>query len=333
MEQIGLAIIGTGEIAQNFHLPILKKVPNAKIVAIYDINTRKAELVAERYDIPYSCQSLNEIFEIDGINGVIIATPTDTHSELAIQCLEGGKDIFIEKPIARNYDETLLIAETARKTNRKVMVGMNQRFRNDSIYMKNYLVEGSLGQIFYSNAGWLQQKRDQQWLEQIVRSGGGVLIDLGISLIDLILWFNDFKKVKSVKANIFNYLTKPAEDVAIGSIQFEDGSIGTFESSWTLFRSRKTFFCDVYGEKGRVSINPFNIFNIESKTTKTKYQITSLQNILALKKSFENELTNFINVLQGIGYMHSTIDESLVVMKVIEKMYQSAHELQEVLYN
>ncbi len=333
MKQIGLAIVGIGEIAQNFHIPIIKKISNAKIVALYDINIRKAELVSERYEIPYTCQSLNEILDIEGINGIIITTPTDTHVDLAIQCLEGGKDLFIEKPIARNYSETLSIAEIAKKTNRKVMVGMNQRFRNDSIYMKNYISEGSLGKVFYSNAGWLQQKREPQWLEQIVRSGGGVLIDLGISLIDLILWVNDFKKIKSVKSNNFNYLTKPAEDVSIGSIQFADGSVGTFETSWTLFRSRKTFFCDVYGEKGRVSINPFNIFNIESKTTKTKYTITTLQNILALKKSFENELVNFINVLNGIGYLHSTIDEALVVMKVIEKMYQSSKELQEITFD
>ncbi len=330
MERIGLAVIGTGEIAQNFHIPILYKMKNVKIVGVYDAIKTKSQLIAERYDIPYCCQSINEIVEIDEIKGAIITTSTDAHSEIAIQFIEAGKDVFIEKPVARNYQETQTIVDAAKQNDCKVMIGMNQRFRNDSIYMKNHILGGSIGEIFYLNAGWLQQKREQQWLEKIVQSGGGVLLDLGISLIDLILWINDFKKVKSVKANNFNHLTKPAEDVSIGSIQFENGSIGTFESSWTIFRSRKTFYCDIYGQLGRVSINPFNIFNIESKISKTKYQITHLQNILIQKKSFENALTNFVNVLQGIGYLHSTIDEALIVMKIIEAMYQSAKELQEI---
>jgi predicted dehydrogenase len=331
MNKIGVGLIGTGEIAQNFHLPVLSNLSNIKLIAICDKINSKAQYVAEKFKIPFVCSSIDELLKIDEIKAVDICTSTDAHYDIIIKCLEAGKNVFVEKPITRTYKEAMHIAEIVKKTKGNLMVGMNQRFRNDVKILKSYIYNREIGEIFYIKSGWLQQKREQQWLKQINKSGGGVLLDLGISLIDLILWLTNYPKIKCVRANTFNHLTKPAEDVCIATLQFENSIVATLETSWTLFRSTKTYYCDFYGKKGRASINPLQIFKLDQeKVIAPISENIGKSSIAILKKSFDSEIKHFIRAVEGLVPFHSTADEAVTVMKIIEALYRSAEEQKEI---
>lgn len=330
MKKVKIGLIGAGSIAQNFHLPILSRLGNAEIVAIYDRQRSKARLLAERYDIKYVCDTVSDLVAIDELHAVDVCTSTDLHAENTIAALEAKKDVFVEKPAARNYQETLLMKQAADRNGRTVTVGMNQRFRYDAKVLKNYVDTGEVGKVFYVQAGWLQEKRDRQWHSQIIKSGGGVLIDLGISIIDSLLWIFDFAKVRSVQASTFHHVTKDVEDVCVASMRFEDGSVATFEVSWTLFSQKRHFFTNVYGSEGSVMINPIRLFKSNGDVFEPVKRLEPLSKIAIHKKSFESELKHFVNSILGFGPVISSIDEAVKTMKIVDAMYKSAEEGAEV---
>lgn len=132
-------MVGAGNIAQNIHLPLLAKMPNVKLLALCDKNLSKAKLIAEKYGIPHVCRNVEELERFEGIRAVDICTSTDAHFEAAMACLDMGYDVLVEKPLARTKKEAEQLVTASEKNDRKLMVGMNHRFRPDTALMKNYI--------------------------------------------------------------------------------------------------------------------------------------------------------------------------------------------------
>jgi len=104
MEKTKLALIGLGGIAQVMHLPALLKLKEVEIEAICDTDISKAKNVAKKYSIKKFYKNAGELLaENPDINAVIVATPTDTHHDITIKCIEAGKNVLVEKPIARDF--------------------------------------------------------------------------------------------------------------------------------------------------------------------------------------------------------------------------------------
>ncbi|MFP4528134.1 MAG: Gfo/Idh/MocA family protein [Candidatus Kapaibacterium sp.] len=325
MKSINIALIGCGEIAQNFHLPVIRNLPGIRLVAIHDRVGSRAAAIAGKFDVPYVCETIDELLEIDEIEAVDICTPTHTHKEVSLAALEAGKHVFIEKPIARNHQEAKAIHAAAEKSGKKVMVGMNQRFRSDTMMMKNYVQMGEIGSVFYAKAGWIQQT-EKRWRQDPRLSGGGVLMDLGLSIIDSLLWIYDFVPVASVEAAIFNRQTREVEDVAVAMMRFRDGSIATVETSWALFSAATRFYCDVYGSEGSVRVNPLELYRSEGGLSHPHKSLGLKNKYIIHQKSFENELKHFINALQGLGPIISTTGEAVESMRIIDALYRSARD-------
>ncbi len=330
MNAVNIGLIGAGEIAQNFHLPIHFRLPNVNLFAIFDKNKSKAQHLAEKYNIPYVCNSLEELLKIDELEAVDICTSTDVHAEIAIASIEAGKHTLIEKPIARNYHEALEIQKAEAAGDVKVMIATNQRFRYDAKMLKSYVKNDDIGDIFYIQGSWLQQKRNAEWREQIEKSGGGVLIDLGVSLIDSLMWICDFPEIMSVSANTFKHLTEKVEDVCIANIKFTNGSIATMEMSWSLFSSRNSFAFNVYGSKGSAKINPVQLYKTDSDIYYPVKNRDQHSNMEIFRKSFESEIKHFINSVQGFSPIVSNVSEAVIIMKIIEAMYKSSIEGKEI---
>lgn len=332
MEQIGIALVGAGNIAQNIHLPILSKLPNAKLLAICDKNISKARIIAEKYGIPHVCKTIEELVQIDTVRAVDICSSTDAHYENTIACLENGMDVLVEKPLARSSEEARLIVKAAAENNSKLMVGMNHRFRPDTAMLKNYIEQGQLGNIYYVKCGWLKPRSsDAKWIAQAEKSGGGVLLDLGIVMLDMLMYVFNYKQVRSVNANMFYHQTRSVEDVVVATVNFVDGSVATLETSWSLMRPDDLYYCNVYGKKGSAYINPFKVIRQEGDGFSTFTTDSSTRSKLAqYTKSYELEIKHFISAVQDLIPVASTGWEAVERMKLIEALYLSAKEHCEV---
>ncbi len=334
MERFGVAVVGVGNVAQTVHLPLLTRMAGVEVVAVCDRVGSKARFVAERFGIPHALSRLEDLWAIEGIDIVDICTPTDSHAEIACAALEHGKHVFVEKPLARTVAEAQLVAKAVAQSNCQLMVGMNHRFRPDVTLLKSYVRRGELGTIYYIQASWLQpRQRERRWLTRADISGGGVVLDLGIVLIDLVLWMYDFAPVRSVHAALFRHQTRLVEDLAVATLYFASGSIATVECSWSLMRPDNLYACNLFGTRGSGSINPFRLIRyVEGEfITLQPHGQARLPAARQYTQSYLAEWQQFLNALRGHVAPTSTAAEAVFRMQIVEALYRSGEERCEVL--
>ncbi|TSA28541.1 MAG: gfo/Idh/MocA family oxidoreductase [Ignavibacteriales bacterium] len=331
MEKTKVAVIGLGGIAQLVHLPILSKLMNVQISAVADRNKNQLNSVGDIFKIEKRYTDHKEMLDKEEIEAVIIATPTNTHLEIALDCLKANKHILIEKPIARSVAEAKQINAASKKYKKQVMVGMNLRYRPDAMLMKSLVNSGELGDIFYIRCGWLRkQSSEQKWFINKSQSGGGVIIDLGILILDLALWVLNDKKMKSVSVQKFNHNTKDVEDSAIGLIRFDDDRVISFEVSWGLHSEWDKFHLAAFGTEGTAHLNPLRAYK-RMESSHIDYTVANQSNQTNLfKKSYENELKHFIGVVRENTPVISTGDDAVSLMILLEALYKSAKLKKEI---
>lgn len=331
METVKVGVVGLGWIAQVVHLPILTKSTEATVVAVCDIDRSRGRLVAEKYGIKRVYPSVHQMLEHEDLAAVIVSTPTNAHKEVTLAALDAGKDVLVEKPIARHYSEALEIAERAHATNRKVMVGMNHRFRPDTMVLKSFIEGNELGKLSYTNAGWLRKRNtDASWITQREKSGGGVFIDLGIVMLDLALWMMGYPEVNRVGASHFHNKTRQVEDSSLVSLVLKSGSRVHLEVSWSTYLDEDVYYCEVFGTNGNATLNPLRILKeLHGSLVNLAPAKMELPQHL-FKRSYENELKHFLGAVRGNHAIISTADEAVQRMKIVDAVYRSVRLGREV---
>ncbi|MCH7826387.1 MAG: gfo/Idh/MocA family oxidoreductase, partial [Bacteroidetes bacterium] len=176
-----------------------------------------------------------------------------------------------------------------------------------------------------------RQSSDQAWFMQKEESGGGVIIDLGIVLLDLALWLLDYPKIESVSTQNFYQNTKNIEDSSISFLRCNSSRLICLETSWSLPMEKDSHYFIVYGSKGYARLNPFRIYKkyedqyIEAGPSQTESSVVLYQ------KSYLNELKSFIGAIRGTNPIISTGEEALERMKIIESMYKSSAVQKEII--
>jgi predicted dehydrogenase len=324
-------VVGLGGIAQLVHLPNLTKMNNVIVSSVAEINKNRLNTIADKFNIKERYTDYKELLQKSDVDAVVIATPTSTHKEVAVACLKAKKDILVEKPLARTFSETKPITDAAKKNKKKIMVGMNLRYRPDSMLLRSVLSAGEIGEPFYVKCTWIRRQSSiQKWFTKKEESGGGVIIDLGISLLDLSLWLLGYPPVESVTTQCFYHNTKNVEDTSLSFLRCKNSSIISIETSWSLHVDKDVFNLIVYGTKGTASINPLRIYKrieeqfIDLTPSQTESAMSSF------RKSYQNELKSFVGAVRGLNPVFSSGDEALSRMKVVDAMYQSAKHKSEI---
>ncbi len=252
--KVRVGIIGCGGIANGKHLPSLSKLDNVELVAFCDIEIEKAEQAAKEYGVSeaFVTADYNELLKNGSIEVVHVCTPNASHAEISVAALEADKHVMCEKPMAINSKEAELMVEAAKRTGKKLTIGYNNRFRQDSLHLKQLCERGDLGEVYYAKAHAIRRRAVPTWgvfLDE-EKQGGGPLIDIGTHALDLTLWMMDNYKPKAVLGSTFHKLaqTKNAanafgpwdpekftvEDSAFGFVTMDNGATIVLESSWAL---------------------------------------------------------------------------------------------------
>ncbi|HOV99650.1 MAG TPA: Gfo/Idh/MocA family oxidoreductase [Bacteroidota bacterium] len=326
MNKVRLGVVGVGSIAQTIHLPILSRMPDVEIVAVCDIDRAKAQYVADKFDVRRYYNNYEKMFIVEQeLDGILICTPTNLHKEMAIAASEAKHNMLIEKPLARTAKEAEEIVSSVKKNHVKLMVGMNNRFRPDTMILKSFIEEQALGKIFYAKTGWFKKfQENTHWFTRKTESGGGVVLDLGIVMFDLAFWMMGYPEVKEVMATNYSLWTKRVEDTSIIFIKMKDNSTLTIEVSWSFESTADFFYCDCYGTEGSGLLNPFriikrmhgNLVNVAPAAMETPQSL--------YRKSYVNELKHWIGTLRNLHPIISTGDEAVHRMKIVDLIYKSA---------
>jgi predicted dehydrogenase len=333
MTKTRVGVIGLGGIAQLVHLPILSKLPSVQIIAVSEINSNRLKTIAEKFGIEKTFTDYNEMLKDSELDAVIIATPTNTHYRVAIDCLNSGVNILIEKPMARSLKEAQDIDSTAKKVNKLVMVGMNARFRPDSMLLKSLINSAELGEIFYIRCGWnRKQSSNENWFLKKKESGGGVILDLGIVLLDLGIWLLDYPPLQSISVQNFMHQSHSVEDSAVGFLRFKNNAVLNFEISWSFHSEKDSFALTAFGTNGTAHLNPLRAYK-RMGGSHIDYTPSTTGNVKNLyKKSYENELKHFIASVRGEVQPRSSSEDALMLMELIEGIYKSAELKSEITF-
>jgi len=186
-----LGIVGTGLIVAGSHLPAALGCPGVKVTLLVDQVVERAQKLAQAYSFnPKVCRSISE--GLDSVDGFIIATPNSTHCELALQCIDAGKHVLIEKPLANTATEGESIKRAAEARNVVVAVGFCTRFRNNVQMLHRLLNDNYFGRVtrfvhqFGTPGGWAPLSG---YTLNRQSSGGGSLIVTGSHFLDRMIHF------------------------------------------------------------------------------------------------------------------------------------------------
>lgn len=333
MDKVKVALVGLGGIAQVAHLPILSKMENVEISCVCDVEKSKSKTIAQKYNITSYYTDYDKMLSECEADCIITTSPTFLHKEHAVKAFERGLHALVEKPLARTYAEALDIVESAKKHKKKLMVGMNNRFRPDMMMQESFIAAKELGDIFYIKTGFLKKRSTgEDWSVNKKEAGGGVLMDLGIVILDVAIWLMKFPKIRSVSAVNYYHTLKGVEDSSFAMLKFENNATVVLEASWTLHREDDLFYSNVYGTEGSANINPLKIFKRMHGTlvNVTPLKLEKPSNIF--KRSYEYELVHFINCVRNDTTPISSGEEALERMKIVDAIYKSAKSGKEVFF-
>jgi len=333
MSKTKVLIAGLGGIAQIAHLPVINKMSDVEIAGVCDIEKGKAKAIAEHFNVKNYYTDYTKMLKEAEADCLIVTTPTNLHKDVAISGFEAGMNVLVEKPLARNLTEGEKIVEAAKKAKKHLMVGMNNRFRPDFMMQESFISANELGKIFYIKSGFIRRRSTvEKWALDKEQSGGGVIMDLGIVVLDMALWLMKFPKIKSVSAVNYYHNFKTVEDTSIVFLKFDNGATVNLESSWTLHRENDIFYCNVFGTEGSSSINPLRIYK---KMHGTLVNVTPLKlekPVNIFKRSYEYELQHFFNAVRTGGEAISTGEEALLRQRITDSIYKSASTGKEIIF-
>ena len=252
------AVIGCGRISPN-HIVAAQK-NNLDIVAICDLNPANMEDKLVKFDLPQSVHmytDYHEMLEKEELELVAIATESGKHAQIAVDCIEQGCNLIIEKPIALSIADADAIIEAAERKNVKVCACHQNRFNKSIQKIREAVEKRRFGKMLYGTAH-IRWTRDYAYYNRAKWRGtweqdGGALMNQCIHDIDLLRWMmgDEIEEVMGMTDRLTHDYIE-AEDLGIALIKFKNGGYGIVEGTTDVYPKNLEETLYLFGEKGTV---------------------------------------------------------------------------------
>ena len=329
-EPVRVGILGVGAITQVVHLPIFSERPDVDVIALSDPDRLKAETLGVRFGVP-RVLSNEEILSDGQVQAAVICTPNHLHESLAVEALERGKHVLVEKPLAMSADGARRVLDAAAASGRHLAVGMHHRFRPDVGALTAFVAGGELGDIYTVRANSLTMPAVRStWRQKPEEAGGGALMDLGVPTLDLAFWLVDYPRITRV-TSVFRSGEADVEEAAAVFAVSESGIAFSVEVSWNLFAEADRHRARVMGTEGSGSLPPLNInkqlggrpMDVTPRQPKARGGENRFQN------AYRRLLDQFVRAVLDESDVPAPV-EQVHLMEVISAAYRSAREGREI---
>ena len=249
MEKIKIAIIGYGTMGK-IRYNYLKKLDSIEIILVYDPYSK---------DIPEHLKTnleLDQVIGLASIDAIFICTPNYLNAKLTFDSLKNEKHVFCEKPPSMNSLELKKVVNLDENSSMKLMYGFNHRHHDSIKKMHNLIKNEEYGKILWMRGRYgksVDENFKKNWRSTLNKSGGGILLDQGIHMLDLFLYFaEDFDEVKSYVSNL--YWKMDIEDNVFAIYKNnKTGLVASLHSTMTQWRH--LFSIEVFLEGGYMVLN------------------------------------------------------------------------------
>ena len=334
---IKVGVIGLG--IGRWHVESYLAIPEIKVAALCDSDEEKLKTAATRYGVAKIYTDYEELCQSNSVDAVSICVPNYLHAPVAVCALENGKHILCEKPLSISSKEGKRILKASDEhPDLKAMIAMKFRFNKDSIYVKNMVENGDLGEVYYGFSTYLRQlggiPKMGTWFTKKQQSGGGPLIDNGVHFLDLIWWLmgcpepveafgTTYAKFGPYGKGAKGWTGEPSpdvfdvEDLALGTIRFKDGSSVMLDNAWAAYVDKEVIGMRLCGTKAGATLWPFRICYPEDG------EIVSKTPDLSEVES-GNQFKHFIDCIINNRQPISTIEQGITVLRMLDAIYRSA---------
>lgn len=227
-------IVGIGKHGKRYVNHIRNDVEDAFISSVCQRDGKRAKRYLEGLGIKADVHTDYKKMCASDIDSVIIATPTSTHPQIALEALRNGKHLLLEKPMAGSVEECERITETVDEYNCKLMVSQTLRYNPTVMEVKKLAKE--MGGVESITMEQHLEPPDRKWLYNPDLASGGVLLNTGVHIFDTIRYISE-SDIKPLECTTKNILNPNLEDLAFGYFDLGSGGSGGFSTS-RYFRGR-----------------------------------------------------------------------------------------------
>ena len=271
-DTVNWGIIGVGDVTEMKSGPAFYKTEHSRLVAVMRRNAEKAADYARRHSVPKWYSDATELINDPEVNAVYIATPPDSHAQYAIQAMKAGKPVYVEKPMARNYEECKEMLKISEKTGVPIWVAYYRRTLPAFLKVKELIETGAIGKPLFVNIRLFkpgiektQKPEEMHWHVFPEVGGAGHFFDLASHQFDYLDFL--FGPVTEVSGRAFNLANLyPAEDTVAAIWKHKSGIVGS--GSWCFVgdESSKEDTITISGESGEIVMPCFSHEKIKITT-------------------------------------------------------------------
>ncbi|NLS76598.1 MAG: Gfo/Idh/MocA family oxidoreductase [Chloroflexi bacterium] len=280
MQTLNVAVIGTG--MGRYHMKEFVESPNVKLKAVCDLNRAEAEQFAKEYGAEQVVSDYRELWGM-GLDAISLAIPNHLHAAVTIEALEHGLHVLCEKPMATRLEDAKRMVAAAEKAGKRLMIGMSQRFRPQSLAFRGMVERGELGDIYYARTTWIRRRGMPvihfapggsmgrgRWFVNREQAGGGALFDIGVHMFDLTWWLMGNPKPLTVSASGYRNLSNAeferrgipcdVDELTSAFVRFEGGVTAAFDVSWVA-NQKDDLNVRIFGTKAGFEVYPPTVYS------------------------------------------------------------------------
>ena len=264
LERVRWGIVGCGDVTEVKSGPALKKIQGSELVAVMRRDGEKARDYARRHGVPRWYDDADQLIHAPDVNAIYVATPPGSHAEYTIRAAAAGKPVYVEKPMARDYQECERMNEACENAGVPLFVAYYRRCLPRFLKVKELVESGAIGRVrFVSIALYFPPRRDDlerdnlPWRVIPEIAGGGHFFDVGSHQLDFLDYA--FGPIVSVQGRAANQAgLYPAEDIVCANFAFESGVLGSGVWCFTVLAGDRVDRTEIVGSKGRITYSTFD---------------------------------------------------------------------------
>lgn len=306
--EIRWGIIGCGDVCEVKSAPAMNKIPGSRLVAVMRRDASKAADYAERHQVPKWYSDAEELINDPEVNAIYIATPPSSHATYTTMAAAAGKPIYVEKPMARTFQECEEMIAVCEKFKVPLFVAYYRRTLPQFLKVKELLASQVLGDIRLINLELYQSIEpdivrglDNNWRVDPSVAGGGFFYDLASHQLDYLDYLlGPISQAQGFRANQAGLYD--AEDIVNANWVFENGVMGTGSWCFTVGAPSVKEEARIIGEKGQLAFHFFTSSKVVLETADGKEEFD-----FTMPKHIQQPLIEqIVAELQGRGESPST---------------------------
>jgi len=337
MAKLKLGLLGSG-FAATFHAMALKEIGDVDVVSVGSATQSHAERFAKRWNIPnayYGEEAIQRVASDPDVDAIDVTLPNHLHLEAVVAGAENGKNVIVEKPLARNKKEAKDMLAAVEKHGVLHGYAEDQLFAPQVERAVEMIRKGAIGKILWIRSREAHMGPHSAWFWDPSLAGGGVLMDMGCHSVEVARRIIDKAPVEAFCWGATLLHDTKAEDSCLIVVRYEGGNIGQSEDSWTAHGGLDIRY-EIYGSDGAVFVDITRETGIKMFTVAPEEKVGYIMEKAEAKTGwifptwrehqtygYLGELQHFIDCFRRGVQPRETLKDGYVVNAILDAGYES----------